>query len=369
MRLSVFLLSVSLVRAWWVGQKELTFEEARSYCSPGDLATFSTNQELSDLLWTNKELTQALANQSTVHLWVGLEKPKDLCVVQDLPFRGFRWIDGQQDSELHVWSKEPKDTCTNVRCGALAVDSQSHGLVSMTCKTKNWFICGPGSAKRPETSPGPAETKEPDPEPDLNPRFNEDLGPGSVSTPASKSDAPSSGFRPGPGPGHRSCSTPAVPRSRSLSLDPDKPDLVLVECWSGEKLMLHCSNGDWVLSKGPQLSPRDPGLDPDLTRDQNQTLEVVWCSGCGQGLRLRDGQCEDIDECSLSPAPCAHGCVNAHGSFMCTPAPLSAALVPALVAVAVVTLAVVIAVTVWCCIRKKRRHREEKKQDQNQTEA
>lgn len=86
---------------------------------------------------------------------------------------------------------------------------------------------------------------------------------------------------------------------------------------------------------------------------------------------FKDGECEDVDECSLSPAPCAHGCVNTNGSFTCTPSTLSHALVHSLIAVAAVTLAVIVAVTVWCCLRKKRRRDQKPDQDlnQNQTEV
>lgn len=471
----LLLLSLPLAGGWWVGLKHATFDEARSACSHGDLATFSSNQELSELLRTNPELRRALesANRRAAHFWIGLEKPKDLCVVQDLDQRGFRFVDRRNDSKLNVWREEPRDTCTNVRCGAVALDSASWGLVSLSCKNKNHFICGPaksgprpdtrpesGPEARPETTqetrPGTTEESRPEEPNEADPNLEqtrlspglgldpgvepeETTGPGNSSSfmpnneldqtrptsgpepglvfeskPPSDQDpntdhrpepspeqrpdqtvgqtpAPSSGAGPGPslgsGPSPASgpCSLPVVPRSRSLSLDDSEPGQVSVECWSGEILLLRCVDGVWIWTRpdsepGPYPSPvSDPGLnvssvfDPALNVSEGRReglSEVLSCSDCGPGFKFVDGECDDIDECALSPAPCAHGCVNARGSFTCTPAPLSNALVHSLIAVAAVTLAVIAVITTWCCIRTRRRD-EKPDQDlnQNQTEA
>lgn len=477
MHLSVILLlCLPLVRSWWVGLERLTFEEARSACSPGDLATFSTNQELSDLLWTNQELRPALAltNHSAAFFWIGLEKPKDLCVVPDLDQRGFRFVDGRAKSELNIWREEPRDTCTNVRCGAVALDSRSWGLVSLSCKNKNHFICGPAeSGPRPESPPkstpvstpkstpmstpkftsGTTPESRPDPRPETRPEGpivtrgpNEEqarLSPGLESDPGLESaESPESGLSsdptqmgptpepgltsdPEPPPDHNpdqdpsplppspeeradpvsghlpnqtpapsaapgpdsdlgpssgpSCepANPVVPGSRFLY--DSEPGQVSVECWSGEVLLLRCVHGVWTRIR-PDSEP-DPSpvsdLAPDMSSRSGPALnrseawsESLICSDCGPGLRFRDGVCDDIDECSLSPAPCPHGCVNERGSFTCTPAPLSNALVHSLIAVAAVMLAVIAMVTVWCCVRKRRREQKSDQDlNQNQTEA
>lgn len=459
----ILLLCLPLAGAWWVGLERLTYEEARSACSPGDLATFSTNQELSDLLWTNQKLQPVLAstNHSAAFFWIGLEKPKDLCVVPDLDQRGFRFVDGRPHSKLNIWREEPRDTCTNVRCGAVALDSRSWGLVSLSCKNKNHFICGPAeSVPRPESQPkstpmstpksttgtrpettletrpeGPIVTRKPTEEQTrLSPTFGPDSGveseespesglpseldqlgstfkpeisiiesepvsdhspdqdpsphpspeerPEQVSeqlpnqTPAPAAPGPDSGLSPGSG---ASCepANPVVPGSRFLY--DSEPGQVSVECWSGEVLLLRCVHGVWTRIR-PDFEP-DPSpvseLVPDLSSMSGPILnqsegqsEGLICSDCGPGLRFRDGECDDIDECSLNPAPCAHGCVNMHGSFTCTPAPLSTALVHSLIAVAAVMLAVIAMVTIWCCVRKYRRDQKpDQDLNQNQTEA
>lgn len=465
----ILLLSLPLAAAWWVGLEQVTYEEARAACSPGDLATFSTNQELSDLLWTNQELQIMVSsrNHSAAFFWIGLEKPKDLCVVPDLDQRGFRFVDERADSQLNIWREEPRDTCTNVRCGAVALDSSSWGLVSLSCKTKNHFICGPAESKprpgsrakstpmntpesttgttsesRPETTlePSPEEpiaTREPIQEQTrLRPSFGPHSGLESEETPESGLSSEPEQLGPTFEPGLISESEP--PANHTLDLDPSlhsspeerleqdseqnrtpppppaaapgpdsslSPDLgpdcepanpvvpgsrflydsepgqVSVECWSGEVLMLRCIHGLWtriqphsdpdpVLDLASDLSSMSgPALNQSEEESEVQSRELV-CSDCGLGLRFQDGECDDIDECSLSPAPCSHGCVNTHGSFTCTPAPLSTALVHSLIAVAAVMLAVIAMVTVWCCVRKWRKDQKpDQDLNQNHTEA
>ncbi|KAK7907728.1 hypothetical protein WMY93_016340 [Mugilogobius chulae] len=312
MHLSViFLLCLPLARGWWVGLEKMTFEEARSACFSGDLATFSSNQELHQLLWNNYDLRTTVTKHSAALFWIGLEKPKDLCVVPTLDQRGFRFVDERTDSGLNVWKEEPKDTCTNVRCAALVLESGSWGLVSLSCRNKNHFICGPPEAEsrpRPEPQPRPGTTPRPGPEPGLesgewetsevseldrttDPRLGSEETPSPNENPVQNSDqnsdknliqnpmrilpefksestaapGPSAGPE-GPDPlrgassplGRRSCPYPEVHRSRFFTPDDSKPDFVSVHCWSGDVLLLQCVKGTWSWAGSGSYSDPEP---------------------------------------------------------------------------------------------------------------
>ncbi|XP_054653104.1 C-type lectin domain family 14 member A [Dunckerocampus dactyliophorus] len=128
-----------------VHRSEVSFEQALQECQPHHLATFTTQQELAQLL-------HILSNSHFRHakrtFWVGLKKAKNQCVVPSLPLRGFRWTtDGGADVHESQWEEEPEHTCTSVRCAALVttqVDGSTvtnWGLVPLSCKTRNPFIC------------------------------------------------------------------------------------------------------------------------------------------------------------------------------------------------------------------------------------
>ncbi|XP_028294314.1 C-type lectin domain family 14 member A [Gouania willdenowi] len=348
-----------------------SFDEANKKCLPGTLTS----------LWSREEVGAVLAllsdseNQHT--LWVGLRKDRTACVDPALPLRGFRWTaGGGPQSMVSRWGVEPKPTCTAVRCAALSVHRTSPepdwSLNPISCRHAYPFICkipaenGTSTSTTPEPEPGPGPST-PAAEPtSFGPSVSEPLAEFSTAKPEPEPSKQAAEPKPsepnppelpgGPTPPPDPCGRPVVPGSRSLSLDPEDPGRILVECWSSVRVDLFC------------------GGQPMTWRLQNRSkaeLSTV-CSGCFPGFQqAASGQCEDVDECVSGPCE-NRTCLNTHGTFRCVcdgrhddgscdptetqdQQTSSTVLVPVLVAIAaLVVLVTVVVVMVICCCRRRR---------------
>ncbi|XP_029973543.1 C-type lectin domain family 14 member A [Salarias fasciatus] len=322
------------------------FSEASSRCSPGELTTLTTQQEVSEVLAV---IAASALPPGDFVFWIGLKKERKECVVPSQPLRGFRWIqDGSQESQVSQWMEEPQRTCTTVRCAALkgTFDGSSvttWGLVPGSCKHSYKFICKLQSgvtAGLPE-SPERAATPEPQPEttePQLIPQTQEPTtsepepetlqpstpGPAGTTPAASQPERPApeleqtkvyelqpgSGPEPEPSPGpvpgsgsgsgSNPCHNPIIPSARSLSPDPQDSSRVRVECWS---------SSSWTCCA--RVSPPPGALLERIAGQFQRPLPAVRRRLPEEHLR----HCEDVDECRTKP--CKHNCVNTEGSFRC----------------------------------------------------
>ncbi|XP_033984905.1 C-type lectin domain family 14 member A [Trematomus bernacchii] len=372
------------------------FSVAEDACPPGELASLSSDQEVSAVL-------DLVSGSNGSVFWVGLRKGGSAG-----PGGGSR------APQVVRWAQEPQETCTTLRCAAIKLNQTgtsgtSWGLIPVSCRNKNPYICKgrgtpqPTSATQdpepdlkpkfgPEPDPKPDSGTEPDlkpdsgTEPDLKPDSGTepDLKPDSGTEPDLKSDSgtepdlksdsgtepdlkPDSGTEPdlkpdsGTEPDLKSdsgtepdpCPWPPILGTRSLR--EDNSTRVLAECWSGLQLDLVCSGRPpaWRLTDGSVAN------------------QSTACQPCEPGfIRTGSGDCEDIDECSGGAGPCRTSCLNTPGSYRCfciddagerhaedSPvcAPTLGFLLPLLVAMAaLVVLVVVVAVTVALCMRRKR---------------
>ncbi|XP_042292716.1 C-type lectin domain family 14 member A isoform X1 [Thunnus maccoyii] len=366
-----------------LNRNEVSFDQAKIKCSPGVLTTLATKQEVADVLQLVSSGSPLEKTRFTY--WVGLQKPKNECIVSELPLKGFKWMaDGGEEMEMSRWKEEPKGTCTTVRCAVLTGELNrstvsSWGLLSVSCKTESQFICklADGQTVRrpedltpepatpeskpptPESKPATPESKPPTPEskpptPESKPPTPESKPP----TPESKPATPEPEPEPDAGPESDSCIHP-VASIRSLSLHPNDSSRILVECWSSVKLELHCSGRPavWRL------------------QDDSPANFTAICLPCIDGFKKdTSGNCVDIDECGGGGGPCRHTCLNTQGSYKCVCSDqdgeyhdedsqvCTGNLIWVIVAVAaLIVLVVVIAVTVKCCLMRRSKKRAMKK--------
>ncbi|KAM9355951.1 C-type lectin domain family 14 member A [Pholidichthys leucotaenia] len=361
-----------------------SFDEAMKSCSPGSLATLTTDEELGQIL---KFIQDTIPVQERFTFWVGLKLHNE-CVLASRPLRGFRWTEnGSQESAVIRWVEEPTLTCTSIRCAALTGRSgeavTTWGLISSRCSEKNWFICKvkDGKSRWTPENPETTTTSEPRPQPttpEHEPVTQDPLRQATPKTrpPSSEQDLPTArpepDFRPALDPDHRPptmsslCRNPNIPGKRAISLDPNHHGKIRVECWSNIYVDLVCS--------GHPISWQT--VDGSLAN-----LSAV-CLPCADGYHKdASARCVDVDECRTSN-PCRHNCLNTAGSYRCVCAnghgnhtdeacegsdSLFTTLIPVLVTVAVfVVLLVIVVVTVKCClIKQSKKQREEEKMETN----
>ncbi|XP_061599653.1 C-type lectin domain family 14 member A [Cololabis saira] len=391
----VFLLRTISAEKLILSQTTASFTEAAARCAPGVLTSVSTEQEVQQIL----ELLNSLEpHQEEISVWVGLKKVKNECVVQNLPLKGYKWIeDGSQETKINMWVEEPKLTCTEVRCAAIRQgflqSSARLGLVPVSCKTKYRFICKPKHGLIEVSHEHRPATRTPALEPELDRR--------TTRSPAAEPEPPTPETRlatldPSPAPlqthspipRHRTesgagsipvpesdpCQIPNVPGSRYFSLDDKNSSRIQLECWSTIRMDLFCL-GQPIMWRVLDGSPAN--------------LSHL-CQHCSTGYQKdASGHCVDVDECSKDGV-CPHTCINTPGSYSCVcghdiPAdhdnangtdcevtgvatdedPLWDILVPVLVAVGVLlVLLLVIGVTVKCCMR--RRSKKLNKEDEDE---
>uniref|UniRef100_A0A3Q3J7S6 C-type lectin domain-containing protein n=1 Tax=Monopterus albus TaxID=43700 RepID=A0A3Q3J7S6_MONAL len=323
-----------------VHDAQVNFDQATKDCSPGVLTTLATVQEYDHVL---KLVSEVVSSGSNVTFWVGLKKPKNMCVVSTLPLRGFKWTEDGSDASQQVnWAEEPQKTCTNVRCWGLI--PVSYGLTGQT----------PGGTEANITPAAPkTRLATPKPEPAI---------PGS-----------------GPALGSGLCLRPRIIGARSLSLDPYNSTRIQVDCWSSVRLELHCWGRPAVWR---------------LLDDSPANLTTI-CHPCNNGFQKdASANCVDINECSAAGGStlCRHTCLNTEGSYRCIcldengkhheegssacadsvtvedSSLLSGVLVPVLIAVAVLVVLVIV-VMVTCCLRRRSKKRAVRKMAMNTTDG
>ncbi|XP_078133419.1 C-type lectin domain family 14 member A [Sander vitreus] len=382
----------------------VSFDQAAEHCSPtGILTTLATEQEVTNVLEA-VAMAATAPHRGEFTFWIGLRKLKDGCVVPTLPLRGFKWMkDGSEKSQVSRWAEEPRHTCTTARCAALkgeldGLNVTRWGLIAVSCKTPNNFICKLKNAEQkpnqlkpdPEQEPTPSSSPEPDTqptkaEPGPDPGSQRELAATESSKtakdatqqpdmkPKTTPELQGSGFDPVVG--SDSCQPPHIPSARSISLDRANSSRILVECWSSSaQLELRCSGWPAVW----RLKDDSPANFTDI------------CSSCEAGFQKdASGNCVDVDECSVggSGGPCRHSCLNTVGSYRCfcsdqsgnqhsedspecAEDATSGVLMVALVAVvALVVLLVVVMVTVKCCLMRQSKKRAMKKAEKMAMES
>ncbi|XP_061651722.1 C-type lectin domain family 14 member A [Phyllopteryx taeniolatus] len=356
------------------------FEQAQEACRPHGLASFATARDLARVLGVIAESPSGVPPAGSPAFWVGLKKAKNQCVVPSLPLRGFKWTRGGEEATETFWAQEPEQTCTSVLCAGLVAKLDgstvtSWGLVPLSCKTRNHFICnlesedggpaGPESAEPELLGPKPAEPKFAGPEPTQpEPTGFEPAGPQPAG--AQPAGAQPAGTQPA---GTQPAGTQPV-EPESAEPEPEGPEL------SEQKPELPVP--PTLEPAGPESArpePAEPELrepaeqDPDVGResvsdscphpvvagarflsldpDNSSRIQVdCWskvrldlhcrsgaggwrlpggapanlssvCTPCGTGYRKdASGDCADVDECSGAHG-CPHSCVNTAGSFAC----------------------------------------------------
>lgn len=311
-----------------VHRRLITFDTAARACSPGSLTTLATKEELAAVLSLISQ------DQDQFTFWIGLRIVKEKCVDASAPLRGFSWVkDGSEESEVSRWAEEPEATCLSDRCGALRGRlNGSHvaywGLVSVRCKNEYQYICktrgGLGTPTTAPTKPAPKTPGQDLPRTEPPVATGEQSGPGTYGPelqlepePESQTPLPpnpdqvqTAGPDLGSGAGSDQldppgCKKPHVPSARFLSLDPESPFRLWVECWPGQRVQVLCSGQppSWHLLNG---SPAN--------------FSSI-CRPCYRGFQSDgSGNCVDVDECEVGEGgtPCSHDCVNTLGSYRCT---------------------------------------------------
>ncbi|XP_061157046.1 C-type lectin domain family 14 member A [Syngnathus typhle] len=384
LQLLVFTLSLMSLSAapkfrprYSVRHSPLPFERAQEACHPHGLASFTRPQELAQVLGA---IAESLTARSPA-LWVGLKKAKNQCVVPSLPLRGFAWTHGGEDATETHWAHEPEQTCTSVLCAGLVAQLNgsavnSWGLVPLSCKTKNHFICnlelddrglaGPELASpEPATlQPPGAETAEPESaRPHLpgakvtGPEFaRPELSEQKPEIPVRPTLVPVGPERVGP---ESATPEPSQQEPQQPKPEPARPELVGPESTRPAPAEHELKEQD--------RRPDEPGLDTgpesesgpcprpvvtgarflSLDPDNSSRIQVdcwskvrlglhcwgragVWrlpggapanlstvCTPCGTGYHKDTmGDCVDVDECS-GVHGCRHECMNTAGSFSC----------------------------------------------------
>ncbi|KAI4789923.1 hypothetical protein KUCAC02_034947, partial [Chaenocephalus aceratus] len=116
------------------------FSVAEAACPSGRLASLSSDQEVSAVL-------NLVSGSNGSVFWIGLRKVKDACVDPGLPLRGFSWTGGgSRAPQVIRWAQEPQETCTTLRCAAIRLNQTgtsgtSWGLIPVSCRSKNPYIC------------------------------------------------------------------------------------------------------------------------------------------------------------------------------------------------------------------------------------
>lgn len=373
-----------------VHDAQVNFDQATKDCSPGVLTTLATVQEYNHVL---KLVSEVVSSGSNVTFWVGLKKPKNMCVVSTLPLRGFKWTEDGSDASQQVnWAEEPQKTCTNVRCAALMGVSDGltvtkWGLIPVSCKYEYKFICKlrdgltgqtPGGTEANITPAAPkTRLATPKPEPAMPESTFSTQGPEQETGPELLRPDASPGS--GPALGSGLCLRPRIIGARSLSLDPYNSTRIQVDCWSSVRLELHCWGRPAVWR---------------LLDDSPANLTTI-CHPCNNGFQKdASANCVDINECSAAGGStlCRHTCLNTEGSYRCIcldkngkhheegssacadsvtvedSSLLSGVLVPVLIAVAVLVVLVIV-VMVTCCLRRRSKKRAVRKMAMNTTDG
>ncbi|KAA0150940.1 hypothetical protein FNF31_06941 [Cafeteria roenbergensis] len=77
-----------------------------------------------------------------------------------------------------------------------------------------------------------------------------------------------------------------------------------------------CNDADPFADTAPDSHPC---VDPATLGAVPSGFTITHSPTCGQGYKLQDGNCVDVDECATLPSPCGTvGCVNSEGSFHCS---------------------------------------------------
>lgn len=130
--------------SYTVHLKKRIFDDAQKDCLPGSFLTNIPNEEeMAKILKTVWDKNDKTANL----FWIGLKKDKGVCVKQNLPLKGFKWmVDNNIQSNVTKWKTNPEGTCTDTLCGLLLVEygdsgAKSIGFKDDSCKREHPFIC------------------------------------------------------------------------------------------------------------------------------------------------------------------------------------------------------------------------------------
>uniref|UniRef100_A0A8D1QI42 CD93 molecule n=1 Tax=Sus scrofa TaxID=9823 RepID=A0A8D1QI42_PIG len=132
---------------------KLSADEAQLHCDKkgGNLATLKSEEEARHVQGTLAQLLQpgAPLAERMGRFWIGLQRDKGKCLDSDLPLKGFRWVDGVEDTPYTNWHKEAKNSCISKRCVSLLLDLSTPALASRLSK---WAEGPCGSSRSPGNS-------------------------------------------------------------------------------------------------------------------------------------------------------------------------------------------------------------------------
>lgn len=240
---------------------EVSFEEAKMNCRhEGVLTTLYTREEV---LAVKQAVAQHLESSGEYTYWIGLWRPKPVCLDPKAKLKGFKWMDGGHEAEDIKWKGSPQQTCTHDRCVYISViyDGTSvvdWGLMDDSCKKKRPFICKVAGKKK---IPAPKDCE----------------------IPTIKG-------------------IPTIEGTDEHIHRAGNPSKLVVVCKNKKSYNLTCASETqkWTTMDGSTV---------DL---------LSICVPCSVGFeKSHSGQCVDIDECKNQPCGPNIECENSEGSFHC----------------------------------------------------
>ncbi|XP_070698790.1 complement component C1q receptor [Pempheris klunzingeri] len=336
----------------------LNFEEALESCvhNGGYLMTVRDREE-EDVLLSH---IQRRHQGRELEFWIGLKLHKGDCVLPDKPLRGFKWVQGEQDSPYSNWGKEPVTTCTKERCVRVHYTLSGQKQLKWTagpCKSPALYACKfyfKGMC-RPLALLGPGKIIYTAPFSEEPERSEIQAFPLGTYAVISCNDTQShysvckerdDTYRwSAPGPfcktGKQSCEInngecEHLCRQEAAEVrcfckegyDLDENGLTCrIKNWCGVDTCEHqCVMGESGYSckcpDGFKLDANQRSCS-DIDECQSQACQHHLCVNtygsyrceCKDGYEMVDGECSDVDECQQSR--CEHSCSNSVGSFTC----------------------------------------------------
>ncbi|KAL2099316.1 hypothetical protein ACEWY4_005796 [Coilia grayii] len=348
--------TVCLPKACFTLYREtLPFQEAVKKCEDhgGHVVTIRDKNESADMKFVVSQL-----GENDSQFWIGLMLPKGNCTSPNLNLKGFKWIHGAMESRYSNWKKEPETTCTEERCVVVQTSSSLElKWMDISCKGQHFYLCRNYFKGMCPTLSAMESWHVQYRVPFSDSPFNQDAFPvwphGTYATILCGSeyhytvckdiDGVYTWSKPGP-----FCND--HPRCDHLNGGCTQlcvADKLGVRCGCRDGYQLGDDGISCTLKNWCDTAPckykcliKSSGFIcacPDgfqLAADQISCVDVDECSvshncgenvchntngsytcQCKEGLRLVDGQCQDIDECVQSKCP--QGCLNSLGSFSC----------------------------------------------------
>ncbi|XP_051868906.1 thrombomodulin-like [Pristis pectinata] len=316
------------------------FNMARSICrnDGGDAMTVRSTVAAEAIA----VLLQSAGADSDSHYWLGLQLHQKACPNNSSRLRGYRWVDGDNDTDYTDWGLV-SETCGS-RCVAVSaadrwVDRQCNKKAAgVLCEYRYDGSCRPlvpgngsvtyltpfgaRSSELTELPPGTTALISPW---DISFRCNGSQGWVALSPVPWVCQVENGGCeqvcQAGPPP---SCSCNPGYRlnedKRSCrAVDPCEEERCAHSCvLRGGKPLCICNSGYQLEADGKGCTDIDECQSSPCEHDCINSPGGFRCS-CRKGyLMSKDGKCEDINECGQSVTVCDHKCGNSPGSYECS---------------------------------------------------